>query len=198
MKYSNTSQKSSTVKRAKTYNSRNSRVVTHRTTTLPVYGLSTAERTGCSIFHNLWSYVLVSRHFTVYQNWARQIPPTHRALSLQEPTVLCSRYNRIMVSLHHSFDCKSIMLFLQGETRDSSRQSKAFITRQVTGGRSKLTEVRTRYARFIHLCHCLRLKLFVTHDKQHELLIVIRFAKGRIGPIGDDDDGRAAGVVDSR
>lgn len=132
MKYSNTSQKSSTVKRAKTYNSRNSRVVTHRTTTLPVYGLSTAERTGCSIFHNLWSYVLVSRHFTVYQNWARQIPPTHRALSLQEPTVLCSRYNRIMVSLHHSFDCKSIMLFLQGETRDSSRQSKAFITRQVT------------------------------------------------------------------
>ena len=45
---------------AKTYNRRDSLVVTHPTTNLPACGLSTAERTGSPVLHTLWSYVLVS------------------------------------------------------------------------------------------------------------------------------------------
>jgi hypothetical protein len=41
----------------KTYNSRDSLVVTHPTTNLPACGLSTAERTGSPVLHTLWSYV---------------------------------------------------------------------------------------------------------------------------------------------
>ncbi|KAJ5289654.1 Formin binding protein (FNB3) [Penicillium atrosanguineum] len=40
----------------KTYNSRDSLVVTHPTTNLPACGLSTAERTGSPVLHTLWSY----------------------------------------------------------------------------------------------------------------------------------------------
>ena len=46
-------------KRIKTYNSRDSLVVTHPTTNRPACGLSTAERTGSPVFHTLWSYVMV-------------------------------------------------------------------------------------------------------------------------------------------
>ncbi|KAJ5118477.1 hypothetical protein N7526_010114, partial [Penicillium atrosanguineum] len=46
-------------KKTKTYNSRDSLVVTHPTTNLPACGLSTAERTGSPVFHTLWSYVLL-------------------------------------------------------------------------------------------------------------------------------------------
>jgi hypothetical protein len=46
-------------KKAKTYNSGYSLVVTHLTTNPPVHCLSTAERTGSSIFSVLWSYVEV-------------------------------------------------------------------------------------------------------------------------------------------
>jgi hypothetical protein len=42
---------------SKTYNSGYSPVVTHLTTNPPVHCLSTAERTGSSIFSVLWSYV---------------------------------------------------------------------------------------------------------------------------------------------
>jgi hypothetical protein len=42
---------------AKTYNSRYSLVVTHLTTNPPVHCLSSAERTGSSVFSVLWSYV---------------------------------------------------------------------------------------------------------------------------------------------
>ena len=42
----------------KTYNSRDSLVVTHPTTNRPACGLSTAERTGSPVLHTLWSYVL--------------------------------------------------------------------------------------------------------------------------------------------
>ncbi|ETS01424.1 hypothetical protein M419DRAFT_80646, partial [Trichoderma reesei RUT C-30] len=45
-------------KKAKTYNSRCSLVVTHPTTNLPVSGLSMGEQTRPRIFHYLWSYVL--------------------------------------------------------------------------------------------------------------------------------------------
>ena len=44
-------------KRQKTYNSRDSLVVTHPTTNRPACGLSTAERTGSPVSHTLWSYV---------------------------------------------------------------------------------------------------------------------------------------------
>jgi hypothetical protein len=47
------------IKQKKTYNSRDSLVVTHPTTNRPACGLSTAERTGSPVFHTLWSYVLV-------------------------------------------------------------------------------------------------------------------------------------------
>ncbi|KAJ6067741.1 hypothetical protein N7446_004778 [Penicillium canescens] len=42
-------------KRKKTYNSKDSLVVTHLTTNLPACGLSTAERTGSPVLHTLWS-----------------------------------------------------------------------------------------------------------------------------------------------
>ena len=44
--------------KSKTYNSRDSHVVTHHTTNRPACGLSTAERTGSPVLHTLWSYVL--------------------------------------------------------------------------------------------------------------------------------------------
>jgi hypothetical protein len=50
---------SHTQKMSKTYNSGYSPVVTHLTTNPPVHCLSTAERTGSSIFSVLWSYVTV-------------------------------------------------------------------------------------------------------------------------------------------
>ena len=44
-------------KRAKTYNSGDSLLITHEATSLPVSCLSTAERTGRAEFKILWSYV---------------------------------------------------------------------------------------------------------------------------------------------
>ncbi|KAF2146179.1 hypothetical protein K452DRAFT_220258, partial [Aplosporella prunicola CBS 121167] len=41
----------------KTYGSWDSLVVTHLTTNQPVRGLCMAERTGCPILRDLWSYV---------------------------------------------------------------------------------------------------------------------------------------------
>jgi hypothetical protein len=54
-------------KRAKTYNSGDSPVVTHLTTSPPVHCLYEAERTGSLIFSVLWSYVeeLVDRAFQI-------------------------------------------------------------------------------------------------------------------------------------
>ena len=43
--------------KAKTYNRRDSQMVTHSSTSLPVQCLCTAERTGCPVFTDLWSYV---------------------------------------------------------------------------------------------------------------------------------------------
>jgi hypothetical protein len=50
----------------KTYNSGYSPVVTHLTTNPPVHCLSTAERTGSSIFSVLWSYVEDMVHNTYH------------------------------------------------------------------------------------------------------------------------------------
>ena len=46
-------------KTPKAYNTRDSLVVTHPTTSLAVAGLSRGERTGSRVFQCLWSYVLV-------------------------------------------------------------------------------------------------------------------------------------------
>jgi hypothetical protein len=45
-------------KKRKTYSSRDSHVVTHRSTNLPFNCLCMAERTGCPVFSWLWPYVL--------------------------------------------------------------------------------------------------------------------------------------------
>ena len=42
---------------AKTYNRRDSQMVTHSSTSRPVQCLCMAERTGCPVFTDLWSYV---------------------------------------------------------------------------------------------------------------------------------------------
>ena len=41
----------------KTYNRRDSQMVTHSSTSRPVQCLCMAERTGCPVFTDLWSYV---------------------------------------------------------------------------------------------------------------------------------------------
>jgi hypothetical protein len=46
---------------AKTYNSGDSPVVTHLTTSPPVRCLNRAERTGSLVFNVLWSYVKAKR-----------------------------------------------------------------------------------------------------------------------------------------
>ena len=47
------------LKQCKTYSRRDSHVVTHRSTNRPVRCLSSGERTGSSVFTDLWPYVLV-------------------------------------------------------------------------------------------------------------------------------------------
>ena len=47
-------------KKRKTYNRRDSQMVTHSSTSRPVQCLCMAERTGCPVFTDLWSYVLVA------------------------------------------------------------------------------------------------------------------------------------------
>jgi hypothetical protein len=44
-------------KKAKTYNRRDSQMVTHSSTSRPVQCLCMAERTGCPVLTDLWSYV---------------------------------------------------------------------------------------------------------------------------------------------
>ena len=43
----------------KTYNRRDSQMVTHSSTSRPVQCLCMAERTGCPVLTDLWSYVSV-------------------------------------------------------------------------------------------------------------------------------------------
>jgi hypothetical protein len=45
--------------KTKTYNRRDSQMVTHSSTSRPVQCLCMAERTGCPVFTDLWSYVLL-------------------------------------------------------------------------------------------------------------------------------------------
>ncbi|KAF2146175.1 hypothetical protein K452DRAFT_219334, partial [Aplosporella prunicola CBS 121167] len=52
--------------KTKTYNSWDSLVVTHLTTNQPVHSLCMAERTGCPVFYDLWSYVFGKWCLVVY------------------------------------------------------------------------------------------------------------------------------------
>ncbi|KAF2684670.1 hypothetical protein K458DRAFT_301956, partial [Lentithecium fluviatile CBS 122367] len=53
-------------KKAKTYNSGDSPMVTHLTTNPPVEDLSCEERTGFRVFLRLWSYVLIFVQYYKY------------------------------------------------------------------------------------------------------------------------------------
>jgi hypothetical protein len=48
--------------KTKTYNRRDSQMVTHSSTSRPVQCLCMAERTGCPVFTDLWSYVITAAH----------------------------------------------------------------------------------------------------------------------------------------
>jgi hypothetical protein len=64
-------------KKTKTYNRRDSQMVTHSSTSRPVQCLCMAERTGCPVLTDLWSYVLVSNKMPVMKiqvNCAVQVP----------------------------------------------------------------------------------------------------------------------------
>jgi hypothetical protein len=50
------------IAKMKTYNRRDSQMVTHSSTSRPVQCLCMAERTGCPVFTDLWSYVFI--HYT--------------------------------------------------------------------------------------------------------------------------------------
>ena len=52
--------------KTKTYNRRDSQMVTHSSTNRPVQCLCMAERTGCPVFTDLWSYVTVPTQLTLY------------------------------------------------------------------------------------------------------------------------------------
>jgi hypothetical protein len=54
------------IKKTKTYNSGDSPVVTHLTTSPPVRCLNRAERTGSLVFNVLWSYVTDTMNKDVY------------------------------------------------------------------------------------------------------------------------------------
>jgi hypothetical protein len=54
------------VKKTKTYNRRDSQMVTHSSTSRPVQCLCMAERTGCPVLTDLWSYIFaVSKTSTI-------------------------------------------------------------------------------------------------------------------------------------
>jgi hypothetical protein len=53
-------------KTLKTYNSRDSLMVTHLTTNPPVSCLNRAERTGSLVFMILWSYVAKETEYAIY------------------------------------------------------------------------------------------------------------------------------------
>ncbi|KAK0640604.1 hypothetical protein B0T16DRAFT_200446 [Cercophora newfieldiana] len=69
----------------KTYNTKDSLVVTDPTTSLAVTGLSMGERTGSRAFQYLWSYVVVVCRSVSYQLATRGAGSSHNLPSSQEP-----------------------------------------------------------------------------------------------------------------
>jgi hypothetical protein len=60
-------------KKTKTYNRRDSQMVTHSSTSRPVQCLCMAERTGCPVLTDLWSYVLGTQTVRLMKNWPQAI-----------------------------------------------------------------------------------------------------------------------------
>ena len=65
----------------KTYSSRDSHVVTHRSTNLPFNCLCMAERTGCPVFSWLWPYVqeistIANKYHTMFCSTALEMSAT--------------------------------------------------------------------------------------------------------------------------
>jgi hypothetical protein len=59
-------------KKKKTYNRRDSQMVTHSSTSRPVQCLYMAERTGCPVLTDLWSYVLDPEKNALIKNQQQQ------------------------------------------------------------------------------------------------------------------------------
>jgi hypothetical protein len=79
-----------TIELAKTYNSGDSPVVTHLTTSPPVRCLNRAERTGSLVFNVLWSYV-TDRLFLYYHICMLYLVALSSMLQFLVPhVVLCS------------------------------------------------------------------------------------------------------------
>ncbi|EGZ71363.1 hypothetical protein NEUTE2DRAFT_65665, partial [Neurospora tetrasperma FGSC 2509] len=57
----------------KTYNTRDSLVVTDPTTSLALTGLSMGERTGSRVFQWVWSYVIILHMSSTYICWSSML-----------------------------------------------------------------------------------------------------------------------------
>ena len=67
MRYNkNENENKNAAKKSKTYNTRDSLVVTDPTTNPALSGLTRGERTGSRIFQMVWSYVKDQGHFRAY------------------------------------------------------------------------------------------------------------------------------------
>ncbi|KAK3396987.1 hypothetical protein B0T20DRAFT_246688 [Sordaria brevicollis] len=71
-------EKEEKAQRKKTYNTRDSLVVTDPTTSLALTGLSMGERTGSRVFQWVWSYVVIKASVSFYllalSGWHRRTP----------------------------------------------------------------------------------------------------------------------------
>jgi hypothetical protein len=58
-------------------------MVTHSSTSRPVQCLCMAERTGCPVFTDLWSYVLTNQHNTIIKDKQKcpRLPPRAEQVS---------------------------------------------------------------------------------------------------------------------
>lgn len=104
-------------KKAKTYNSGYSLVVTHLTTNPPVRCLNRAERTGSLVFNVLWSYVKEYYNKIIYIVYYTR-PNQARNLSFGEIRLLCS-YGTLCVLydtclwIRHQFSNTLLVLLLE-------------------------------------------------------------------------------------
>jgi hypothetical protein len=72
-------------KKTTTYNRRDSQMVTHFSTSRPVQCLCMAERTGCPVFTDLWSYVLTGNLLLYMIIWQTVCRETRSDMQLNHP-----------------------------------------------------------------------------------------------------------------
>ena len=105
-----------------TYNSRDSLVVTHPTTNLPIWGLCMAERTGCPILLNLWSYVKllesIQQHILLFAAIRENIK---RAYSFLPPLYKVISSRSVKISIQKKF-LKLIVFLLIAEVKSGPRK----------------------------------------------------------------------------